>query len=399
VPKVFHIAAKDFRLIVRDKAAFLIMLGMPLALIFILGSALGGVGESEIADIPVAIANEDEGGAGADFSEGITEVDTLQELFNIEVTDDVAGVRSSVERGDLVAALVIPPEFSDRLATGEPVSLEVLQDPGSEVVAGIWAGVARAAAANLSAGQVVRASVEAALEDAGLSGGPDAAPGAPDGGDHAMSLDAVRIDDREIDSGKTIGMIDFYAAGQTAMFLLFTAMFGAFTFVKERREQTLARALATPTTSAEVVGGKALGTLSVAAGQFLVLYLGTQLLFRVDWGAHPAGTIALGLSEAVAATGLGMALAALGKTERAIGGIGPAVIMLFGAVGGSMLPAEFMPAWMKPLQAISPVYWTLEGYLGLMQGDPLGSVVPYVAILLVMGVALTAFGVWRLRYE
>jgi ABC-type multidrug transport system permease subunit len=76
-----------------------------------------------------------------------------------------------------------------------------------------------------------------------------------------------------------------------------------------------------------------------------------------------------------------------------------AVIMLFGAVGGSMLPAEFMPAWMKPLQAISPVYWTLEGYLGLMQGDPLGSVVPYVAILLVMGVALTAFGVWRLRYE
>ncbi len=395
--KLLHIAAKDFKIVARDKAAFLILLGMPLALIFILGSALGGVGESESVDIAVAIVDVDEGSSGADFAERITEVEDLQALFNMEVRSDAEAVRAEVERGDLTAALVLPSDFSERLDAGEPVTLEVLQDPGSEIAAGIWSGVARAAAANLSAGQVIRVTVADALAGAGVpAGAQDEQPG---GHDHEIELDAVVVEEAEVDTDTRVGMIDFYAAGQTAMFLLFGSMFGAFTFVKERREQTLARALTTPTSKFQIVGGKSLGILGVAAGQFLVLYIGTMLIFRVDWGNAPAATVVVGIAEAWAATGLGMALAALGKTERSIGGIGPAVIMLFGAVGGSMIPAEFMPAWMAPIQSVSPSYWALESFLGLMRGEAASTVIGPVAILLGIGAALYAFGVWRLRYE
>jgi len=395
--RLLTIAGKDIKLIARDRGALLVMLAMPFALIFILGSALGGIGQGDSLDVDVAIVNHDAGGTGKHFVDGLTSSPEVDELFNIAVRDDADQVRTDVEKGDLTAALIIPEDLTSRIMAGEPAALEVLQDPGSEIAAGIWSGVARAAAANLSAGQVIRVTVADALAGAGVpAGAQDEQTG---GHDHEIELDAVVVEEAEVDTDTRVGMIDFYAAGQTAMFLLFGSMFGAFTFVKERREQTLARALTTPTSKFQIVGGKSLGILGVAAGQFLVLYIGTMLIFRVDWGNAPAATVVVGIAEAWAATGLGMALAALGKTERSIGGIGPAVIMLFGAVGGSMIPAEFMPAWMAPIQSVSPSYWALESFLGLMRGEAASTVIGPVAILLGIGAALYAFGVWRLRYE
>ena len=395
MPRLIHIAVKDVKTLLRDRAAFLIMLGMPLVLIFILGSALGGVGESDSVDIPVAIVSQDAGAEGAHFAETIAGVKELESVFNIEVRDDLAAVRTEVERGDLTAALVIPAGFSEALAAGDPITLEVLQDPGSQLTAGIWAGVARAAAANLSAGQIVRLTVTNVMAEAGV---PPAAQ-QTDGGEQAMTFDAVGVKAIEIEPEKQITMIDYYAAGQTGMFLMFGAMFGAFAFVRERREQTLARMLSSPATKFDVVGGKSLGILTVGIVQFFVLFLGTKYLFGVDWGPTPGGIIIVGVAEAFAATGLAMTLSALGRSERAIGGIGPTVIMLFAALGGSMIPVEQMPAWMKPLQSVSPVYWALDAFLELMRGGAMSTALVSVGALLGIGAVLFGFGLWRLSYE
>ncbi len=287
--RLLQIAIKDFKILLRDRSAFIIMLGMPLVLIFILGSALGGVSQSESVDIPVAIVNTDTGTQGAHFASAIAGVKELQAVFNIEVSTDAKAVRAEVERGDLTAALVIPPTFSDALAAGDPVTLEVLQDPGAELTAGVWAGVARAAAANLSAGQVVRTTVTNVLTDAGV---PAGAQQNASGGEQ-MAFDAVSLKQLDVEPEKQIAMIDYYAAGQTGMFLLFGAMFGAFGFVRERREQTLARMLASPASKFDVVGGKSLGILGVATVQFLVLFLGTRYLFGVDWGPKRAASCSL----------------------------------------------------------------------------------------------------------
>ncbi len=394
--RVFHIAVKDFKILIRDKAAFLIMLGMPLVLIFILGSALGGVGESESIDIPVAIVSVDSGEQGVVFADAIADVEELQDVFNLAVRDDLAAVRAEVERGDLTAALVIPEGFTAALEAGEPVQLEVLQDPGSEMTAGIWAGVARAAAANLSAGQIMRITAEGLLAEAGVTAGPMNDQGTGDG---QVAFDAVKVEQVEVEQEKQVSMIDYYAAGQTGLFLLFGAMFGAFGFVKERREQTLARVLATPASKAEVVAGKSLGIFAVGAAQFFVLFFGTRYLFGVDWGPTPGGIVLIGLAEVFAATGLAMTLSALGRSERAIGGIGPTVIMLFAALGGAMIPVGMMPSWLIPLQSVTPVYWAVGAFLDLMRGEALATaLVPFAAIM-GLGAAMFAFGLWRLKYE
>lgn len=385
--RLLTIAGKDMKLIVRDRGALLVMLAMPFALVFILGSALGGVGQGDSLDVDVAVVNHDTGGTGEHFVEGLTSSPEVAELFNIAVRDDAGDVRADVERGDLTAALIIPVDLSGKIAASEPVALEVLQDPGSEITAGIWAGVVRTGVAQASA-EIIAARTLSAM------------PGAGQGSSQAgIPLDAVTVRDAEADVEDAISMTSYYSAGMTAMFLLFGSMYGAFSFVKERREQTLARMLSAPAGKPAIVGGKAAGVFLVAVGQFLILLLGTSLVFGVDWGGNLAGTLLVGLAEAFAAAGIAMTLAALGKTERAIGGIGPAAIMFFSATGGSMIPSEQLPSWLLPVQVVSPIYWSLNGFVDLMQGAPLSEVLPGVGAVLALGIGFLAFGIWRLRYE
>lgn len=385
--RLLTIAGKDIKLIVRDRGALLVMLAMPFALIFILGSALGGIGQGDSLDVDVAIVNHDAGGTGEHFVDGLTSSPEVDELFNIAVRDDADQVRTDVEKGDLTAALIIPEDLTSRIMAGEPAALEVLQDPGSDMAAGIWAGVVRAGVAQASAEIIAARTLPA------ISG---AAQGPPEAG---IPLDAVTVRDAEAEVEEAISMISYYSAGMTAMFLLFGSMFGAFSFVKERREQTLARMMCAPAGKPAIVGGKAAGVSLVAVGQFLILLLGTSLVFGVDWGDNLVGTLLVGLAEAFAAAGLAMTLAALGKTERAIGGIGPAAIMFFSATGGSMIPSEQLPAWLLPVQVVSPIYWSLNGFIDLMRGASLAEVLPGIGAVLALGVLFLAFGIWRLRYE
>jgi len=385
--RLLAIAAKDMRLIVRDRGALLVMLAMPFALIFILGSALGGIGQGDSLDAKVAIVNEDAGETGERFVDALTSAEEIEAVFDIAVRDDIDDVRADVERGDLTAALIVPADLSEKVMAGEPAALEVLQDPGSEMAAGIWVGVVRAGAAQASA-EIIAART--------LSAMPGAAQGPPEAG---IPLDAVTVRDAEAEVEEAISMISYYSAGMTAMFLLFGGMFGAFSFVKERREQTLARMLSAPVGKPAIIGGKAAGVFLVAAGQFVILLFGTSLVFGVEWGGDLAGTLLVGLAEAFAAAGLAMMLAALGKTERAIGGVGPAAIMFFSATGGSMIPSEQLPSWLLPVQVVSPIYWSLNGFLDLMRGASLVEVLPGVAVVLALGVVFVAFGIWGLRFE
>ena len=63
------IGLKDVRVTLRDRGALGILLGMPMLLIVILGSALGNI-SSNVSKIPVAIVNEDKGDVGAKVTDG-----------------------------------------------------------------------------------------------------------------------------------------------------------------------------------------------------------------------------------------------------------------------------------------------------------------------------------------
>jgi ABC-2 type transport system permease protein len=83
-----------------------------------------------------------------------------------------------------------------------------------------------------------------------------------------------------------------------------------------------------------------------------------------------------------------MVITALAQTPGQVMSIGSAITLLFGILGGTFINMDAMPAWFRLVTRITPNAWGLDGFTTLALGGRLMDVLPTVAGLLVMGLAL-----------
>ncbi|TLM99011.1 MAG: ABC transporter permease, partial [Actinobacteria bacterium] len=325
--RAWHIAWKDMRVWLRDASAIGILLGMPVVLIFILGSALGGAQSGELA-LKIAVVNLDAGatvpvpggaptssvGVPRSIGEEIASVlagdERLKKLFSVEKLEDAEAAKERVAAGKLAAAVVVPQGFTRDVMGVKPAEITVYGDPGQQTSADIVESVVRSVAAPFSAASIAVQTVVETAQDAGVPP-QDMQRVVGEGTGIAIqaatargALDAVRVQETQAAPEVELRAIDFYGPSMTAMFLMFGAMFGAFATIKERREQTLSRILATPTSAMAVTAGKMLGIFLLGMVQFAVLYLSTRFLFGVRWGGDVLAIFAIAAAEMLAVTGL-----------------------------------------------------------------------------------------------
>ena len=403
--RLLFIGFKDLLVQIRDFPALAVMLGMPMVLIFILGSALGGLtgGNSDIERINVAIVNLDSSHVADSVAEVFTDSEELRKLFDTREWDDEAEARTAVEQGDLAAALVIPKGFGADVEAAKAVKLQVLTDPGQGYLGPIFRGVVDSVATRISAASVAAQTTGALLGESRMVVSAEDVAGYVDRAAEAATaedaLDTVEIVQSDVsDSQGGFDALDYYAGGMSVMFLLFGAMFGAFSIVRERRDQTLARVLSTPTPRWAIVGGKMLGVYAIGLLQFACLWVFT-LSLGVNWGSSALGVWLLIAGELLAVTGLSMTISAFAHNERQVGAIGPVVIQILAAAGGSFVPLQAFPKWLQPLHFATPNGWALDGLVALRAGGTLPDVLPNVAALLVIAAVLALVGTRRLRLE
>ena len=130
--------------------------------------------------------------------------------------------------------------------------------------------------------------------------------------------------------------------------------------------------------------------------QLGVLMVSSSLIFRLNWGA-PLPVFLLCLAVVAAMTGLGMALAAFARTERQADLLSTAVLLIFGALGGSFLPRLNWPTWLETASLITPNAWGLEGFYKLAQGAGVDGIWTELVALLVMATVLFIVGLVGFR--
>lgn len=403
--RLWHIAVKDLQVWRRDFTAMGILLGMPLVLIFILGSALGGAMESNIKVGVVDLSRGHATAAGGEkppsdeLVSGMLESKRLADLFDIQQLPSERIARTLIREGKLAAALVIPAGFDEDVASGRAVNLVVLKDPGSQTASGIWESVVNAFATQFSAASVsVRTVVETVQR-----GNPLAMRGAGALVARAVeavtaedALDGVSVVDARAKGVTPVTPIDYYGLSMVAMFLMFGAMFGAFSTIKENREQTMNRLLTTPSPRAVIVGGKMLSVFMLGMVQFAILYLCTRFMFGVEWGRNLGATVVLAAAQMAAVTGLATLIAAFARTERAAGGIGSLIVQIQALLGGAFFSISTLPQWVQPVRYFSVVGWAMEGWSAIQtRGAGLAEVWPSIVALLIIAAVLFGVGVWR----
>jgi ABC-2 type transport system permease protein len=404
--KLIIIGLKDLRLACRDRAALLVMLLAPFALTIGLGVVTGrftaGGGNRGISEIPVVIVNHDGERLGNVLVELFTSND-LAALVEPTVLDDIAAARQQVSDDHVAAAVIVPAGFTQSVfdQQQQAVSIEVHINPGRELTASIVQAIveeflSRVYAGSisgqvtttqlLSSGRVAPEDVERVAREVGRQ------PEVTSGAITVQRLSAGAADVLEFD------LLTVIAPSVALMFLMYTVSYGARSLLVERSGGTLARLLVTPTTAAQILGGKILGIFLTGAAQVGILIVATTLLFGVRWG-DPLGVVALVLASAAGATGWGLLLATLVKTPAQAGSIGSALMLIFAILGGGLGFSFPLPDWAQPIAHLTPNRWGIDGFIALGGSGTLAEVMPHIMALVLMGTALFSVAVWLFRHQ
>jgi len=211
--------------------------------------------------------------------------------------------------------------------------------------------------------------------------------------------DLVKIEEENASQKESLSSMQYYAAGMSTMFVLFSSMFGAESILKERDDKTLERLLSSPLKKHSVLGGKLLGIFIIGILQFTAYITATKLMFNVNWGRSTIGLVLLPISTVFATTGMTIFIASIVKTRNAVGGISQIFIQGMSALGGSMFPSSMLPPWLRFFSNLTINKWSMDGFLSLMSGAGVISISKSIIALLIIALTFFILGIWRFSYE
>jgi len=181
----------------------------------------------------------------------------------------------------------------------------------------------------------------------------------------------------------------FFVVGLTA--LAFFSEFGAATWDRLR---------ASPATSLEVMLGKGLPRVAMSVTQFVVVFA----IGIPAFGLHVRGPLValapLVLAFAVCLVVLGVAVTALCRTVQQANAFSTVGLVVFGAIGGALVPFNVLPGWAQAIAPVTPTYWAMRGFRSvILDGRALGGVELPIVVLLGMAVLFALVALNRFRFD
>ena len=379
--KAIHIAVKDLLVTLRDWQGLLIFLVMPMVLIAILGAAMSSnfTGTPSLGMFEMALVDADKGELAV-VLRSVLDTPELKSLIHVVETTE-AEARESITAGKLQVALVVPQGFTTAVYAGQKADLVVLKDAGSGIRPMVVESIANSFVEYVAAGRI------ATMLAVGQGMAPHAA------GQIVEQIHALYPETREeaVQPHRSlITSFQYYAAAMAVMFMMMSGTVSLESIAVEKRNLTWDRLMSSPTSPAFLIVGKFLAVLFVNSFQFVVLLLGTSLLYKVSWGDNLLMALSAGVCYAVAVSGLSLFVAAIipsSNVSLAVWSIG---VQISAALGGSMVPLSIFPRVLQSIARISPNFWGIRMFTALMGGEALQ--LTHVLPLLTIGLVAVCIG-------
>jgi ABC-2 type transport system permease protein len=188
--------------------------------------------------------------------------------------------------------------------------------------------------------------------------------------------------------------------GQAALSAFFLVSLVSFGFFAEHYWATWDRLRASRASSLEIVLGKALPRLAIGLAQFIVIFTAGVVLFGLDIRGDVVALVPLVVAFSICLVLLGVAVTALCRTAQQANAFGIVGMILFGAIGGALVPFSVLPGWARTIAPVTPTYWVMRGFRSvILDAQGLGAVVTPVAVLLAMTLLFAVVALWRLRFD
>src|SRR3989339_27266 len=121
IRRLWPVIKKEFRQIRRDKRVLAILALVPAFLLFLNGYALN----FDVTHIRMAVVDLEKSGRSREFLEGFKTSGYFDVVYNLNSAEEASAL---LDDAAVLAALVIPPDFSRRLLSNQTVDIQVLVD-------------------------------------------------------------------------------------------------------------------------------------------------------------------------------------------------------------------------------------------------------------------------------
>ena len=293
-----------------------------------------------------------------------------------EQVNDMQTIRNAMDRGQLSAALVIPPDYAEQLQspTGKPTLLMIIN--GAE---------------NTPA-QAVKRAVQGLARDF----------------DERIVIGRLNLSPEQF-SGFTPSLRVWFnenlsealytTPAELGLMLEFTVLlFAALAFSRERELGTIEQLLVMPFSSLEIIIGKSIPVIIVGFTDFLLMLAMIHFAFDVPVRGSLALLLILAFGYLLVELGKGLVLSVISKTQHQAF----LLVLLVGMVDfmftGYAAPVESMPRALQIFANIIPAHHWLTILRGIaLKGAGLDVLWPNVLALAILGIVIGTFSLLFVR--
>ena len=349
--RLLALMRKETLQIVRDRRTLALVFIMPIMQLLLLGYAA----TSDVRNIPLAVLDQDKSPASRTLLDSFRTADYFREAFDVNSENEL---RSLIDSGRARTGLIIPPDYSSRLAAGQPAQVAFIIDGSDPTIA----GTALAAATLIGQARATALTVER-LAARGMA--VTAAP-------------AIEVRARVWYNPDLISAYYMIPALVGLILQFLTVILTATAIVRERERGTIEQLIVTPLTAAELIVGKLAPYVVIAFIDTLLILAGGVLLFGVPInGSLPLLLLLSGLFL-ISNLGVGLLISTATSTQQ------EAIIMAI----FYNLPSMFLSGFIYPVAAMPRVLQFISYAIPLRY-----------FLIVVRGIVLKAVGVRELWPE
>lgn len=357
--RVAAVVQKETKELVRDPITVGIALLMPLVMLFLFGYAIS----LDVDRVSLGVLDQDRSVTSRQLVDSFIASGYFRKVSDYS---SVRQVESGLQRSVVKIALVIPPEFGERILRNEPAQVQVLVD-------GTYSATANLVAAY--AGTIVRSFRADSREP------------------------PVRVETR-VWFNPSLQSATYVVPGLFGVILMaFPPLLTALAIAREKETGSIQQIFASPLTPAEFLAGKLIPYGLVAFAQIAMVIAVGFLWFDVPLRGSLGLLLASGLVYVFCTVGIGLLVSTVTRSQ--------VVAMLLALIvtlmpsflfSGFLFPIFTMPYFLQLYTRIFPAGYFVDLSRGIvLKGAALPELWPSLALLLAYTLAIFALAAWRFR--
>jgi ABC-2 type transport system permease protein len=364
--RIFALSHKELLHVLRDRQVIYLALGMPLVLVLLFGYAVS----FDVTHVRLAVVDDDQSAASRHLVEAFSSSDAF--LLG-QTLPSAAQAEILLRRGEVKAVLVIPCDFSRRLARNQTTTVQLLMDGSDGTSTKIALGYAEGISQRALMGQ---------LRQAGLGGSLPLEPRV-----RAWYNPSMRS-------------ALFVVPGLVAIVVgILAVLLTALTVAREWERGSMEQLFATPVDRLSVVLGKLLPYVVLGITQLLLVLTVGAWLFDMPLRGSFGLLFLISIPFLVCVLGQGLLISMITRNQQVATQVGAVSSMLPALIiSGFLFPVSNMPTVLQLISYLVPARYMIVCLRGiLLQGFGWSQLWPQVLGLTLLALAVVTGSTLKFR--